>query len=184
MRKDDLLFDLDPETYNRQLAEIEANIAKDTANEKQAEANIAKDDVTLKNAQLIANRGTQLLKEGIFSQEQTEQVVSNADAANASLEADRAALESARAAGKADRARLEQTTLLLNYTQIHAPISGRAGAIAVKQGNLAKENDTTLVTILQTSPDLRFVFRSRRSAAGGAPLPDLGLAGSDGDLIR
>jgi membrane fusion protein, multidrug efflux system len=150
--KDDLLFDLDPETYNRQLAEIEANIARDAANEKQADANIAKDQVVLKNAQLIANRGTQLAKEGIFSKEQTEQVVSNADAANASLEADRAALESAKAAQKADRARLQQTTLLLGYTQIRAPISGRAGAIAVKQGNLAKENDTTLVTILQTTP--------------------------------
>jgi multidrug efflux system membrane fusion protein len=79
-------------------------------------------------------------------------VVSNADAAKASLDADTAALESATAAGKADRARLEQTKLLLGYTQIRAPISGRAGAIAVKQGNLAKENDTTLVTILQTSP--------------------------------
>jgi membrane fusion protein, multidrug efflux system len=152
VRQDDLLFDLDPETYNRQIAEIQANIARDEANEKQAEANIAKDEVMLKNAQLIANRGKQLAKEGIFSQEQTEQVVSNADAANASLEADRAALESAKAAGKADRARLEQTTLLLGYTHIRAPISGRAGVIAVKQGNLAKENDTTLVTILQTSP--------------------------------
>jgi multidrug efflux system membrane fusion protein len=152
VKKDDLLFDLDPETYNRQIAEIEANIAKDAANEKQARANIAKDEVTLKNARLIADRGTQLQKEGIVSREQTEQVVSNADAAQASLDADRAALESAAAAAKADRARLEQTTLLLAYTHIRAPISGRAGAIAVKQGNLAKENDTTLVTILQTSP--------------------------------
>jgi multidrug efflux system membrane fusion protein len=152
VRKDDLLFDLDPETYNRQIAEIEANIAKDTANEKQAKANITKDEVMLKNAQLIAKRGTELSKEGIFSREQTEQVVSNADAAKASLDADTAALESATAAEKADRARLEQTKLLLGYTQIRAPISGRVGAIAVKQGNLAKENDTTLVTILQTSP--------------------------------
>jgi membrane fusion protein, multidrug efflux system len=152
VKKNDLLFDLDPETYNRQIAEIEANIAKDNANAEQAKANMARDEVMLKNSRLIADRGTELLKEGIFSKEQTEQVVSNADAAKASLEADRAALESATAAAKADRARLEQTRLLLGYTQIHAPISGRAGAVAVKQGNLAKENDTTLVTILQTSP--------------------------------
>jgi multidrug efflux system membrane fusion protein len=33
-----------------------------------------------------------------------------------------------------------------------APISGRAGAVPVKEGNIAKENDTTLVTLLQTSP--------------------------------
>jgi multidrug efflux system membrane fusion protein len=152
VRKDDILFELDPETYRRQIAEIEANVAKDSANEKQAEANIGKDEAMLKNAQAIAGRASQLAKEGIFSREQTEQLVSNADAANAALQADRAALESAKAAAQADRARLEQTRLLLSYTQIRAPLAGRAGAIAVKQGNLAKENDTTLVTILQTSP--------------------------------
>ena len=53
VKKDDLLFDLDPETWNRQIAEIEANIAKDAANEKQARANIAKDEVTLKNARIF-----------------------------------------------------------------------------------------------------------------------------------
>jgi multidrug efflux system membrane fusion protein len=147
-----LLFDLDPETYRRQIVEMEANIAKDVAAEKQAEASIAKDEITLKNAQAIADRGTQLSKEGIFSREQTEQVVSNADAAKASIVADRAAVESAKAAENADRARLEQTRLFLDYTRIYAPISGVAGAIAIKRGNLAKENDTTLVTILQTAP--------------------------------
>jgi membrane fusion protein, multidrug efflux system len=152
VKEGELLFDLDPETYRRQIAEMEANIAKDVAGIKQAEANIAKDEVTLKNARLIADRGVQLAKEGIFSKEQTEQVVSNADAAKASLDADRAALESGKAAESADRARLEQTRLLLGYTKIYSPISGLAGAIAIKRGNLAKENDTTLVTILQTAP--------------------------------
>lgn len=150
--KGDLLFDLDPESYNRQITELAADVAKDAANEKQAEANITKDDVMFKNAQLVADRASQLAKEGIFSKEQTEQLVSNADAANASLAADRAALDSAKAAEQADSARLNETRLLLGYTQIRAPLSGRAGAIAVKTGNLAKENDTTLVTILQTSP--------------------------------
>jgi multidrug efflux system membrane fusion protein len=152
VKKDELLFELDPETYKRQIAEMEANIAKDAANVKQAEANITKDEVMLKNAQLVANRGKQLAKEGIFSQEQTEQVVSNADAANASLQADRAAVDSAKAADKADRARLDEIRLLLSYTRIYAPIAGRAGAIPLKQGNLVKENDTTLVTIQQVAP--------------------------------
>jgi membrane fusion protein, multidrug efflux system len=152
VKEGELLFDLDPETYRRQVAEVEANIAKDVASEKQAEANIAKDEVTLKNQRQIADRGVQLAKEGIFSKEQTEQVVSNADAAKASIDADRAALESAKAAESADRARLEETRLLLTYTRIYSPISGVAGAIAVKQGNLAKENDTTLVTVLETAP--------------------------------
>jgi multidrug efflux system membrane fusion protein len=152
VQQGELLFELDPETYNRQISEIEANIAKDAATEKQDIANIAKDEATLKNAVSVAQRGQELLKQGIFSKEQTDQVVSTADAAKASLEADQAALDSSKAAEKADRARLDQTKLLLDYTKIYAPISGRAGAIQVKQGNFAKENDTTLVTILQTTP--------------------------------
>lgn len=33
-----------------------------------------------------------------------------------------------------------------------APISGRAGAVQVKTGSLVRENDTTLVTLLQLAP--------------------------------
>ncbi len=152
VKKDELLFDLDAETWNRQIAEIEATIAKDVATEKQSDANIAKDQITLKNAQLVANRAKQLKGEGIVSQEQTDQAVTTAEAANASLDADRATLESAKAAEKADHARLDQTRLLVSYAHIRSPIAGRAGAIAAKEGTLAKENDTTLVTLLQTSP--------------------------------
>ncbi|MEO8127907.1 MAG: efflux RND transporter periplasmic adaptor subunit, partial [Bryobacteraceae bacterium] len=150
--KGSLLFELDPEPIQRMVAELEANLARDVANEKQARANIAKDEATLKNARAVADRGTQLAKAGIFSREQTEQVVTAADSAKASIDADRAALESAQAAMKADQAKLAQTRLQLSYTKIMAPISGRTGAIAVKAGSLAKENDTTLVTVLQTTP--------------------------------
>jgi len=148
----DLLFELDPETWNRQIDELDANVGKDVAAEKQAEANIARDQVTLKNAESVAQRGVELAKQGIFSREQTEQVVATADAAKATIEADRAAVESARAAQKADRARLEQTKLQLTYTKIYAPIAGRVGTINIKAGNLAKENDAALVQILQTTP--------------------------------
>lgn len=150
--KDQLLFELDPEMYNRQITELEANIARDVANEKQSQANIEKDKATLANLETIAQRGTKLNKEGIFSKEQTDQAVANADAAKASLDADVAGLESANAAEKADRSRLAQTRLSLSYTKVYAPISGRAGAIQVKEGNFAKENDTTLVNLLQISP--------------------------------
>jgi multidrug efflux system membrane fusion protein len=152
VQKGELLFELDPETYHRQMTEVEANILKDAATEKQSAANIEKDQATLNNLQTLAERGTKLLKEGIFSREQNDLAVSNADAAKASIDADRAALESAKATEAADRSRLAQMKLSLSYTSIYAPISGRAGAIQVKQGNLAKENDTTLVTLLQVSP--------------------------------
>jgi membrane fusion protein, multidrug efflux system len=147
-----LLFEIDGEPLRRQIAELEANIAKDEAQEKQARANVVKDEAQLKQVRVAADRAVSLGRDGIFSKEQTEQSVASADTAQAALDADRAAVESARAASKADHARLEQTKLQLSYTQITAPISGRAGAISIKAGNLVKDNDATLVTILQMSP--------------------------------
>ena len=150
--KGQLLFDLDPEPFLRQLAEIEANITRDQANAKQAEANINRDVANAKNLEAIAARSLKLQQEGIFSREQADQARSAADAASAAVDSARAALESAKAAEKADRARLSETRLLLDYTKVYAPISGRAGVIATKQGSLAKQNDNTLVTLLETAP--------------------------------
>ena len=146
------LFEIDPEPLQRQVEELKANIAKDEALEQQAHANVAKDEAQLKQASAAADRGLALAKDGIFSKEQTEQVVATSDAAQASLTADQAAVESAVAAKKADHARLDQTSLQLSYTKIDAPITGRAGAISVKPGNLVKDNDVALVTLLQISP--------------------------------
>ena len=147
-----LLFEIDPEPLERQIAETQADLAKDAALEQQARANVAKDQATLRQTAAAANRGLELQKEGIFSREQTEQVVATNESTQASLEADQAAVESAAASAKADRARLSQTQLQLTYTKITAPITGRAGAINVKAGNLIKDNDAALVTLLQMSP--------------------------------
>jgi membrane fusion protein, multidrug efflux system len=150
--KGQLLFEIDPQPLQEQISQIRAELVKDRALEQQARANVAKDEATLKQYRSAADRGLALSKEGIFSREQTEQVVASADAGQASLEADRAAVASATAAIQADEARLSQTQLQLGYTKIMAPISGRAGAVAIKAGNLVKDNDVALVTLLQMSP--------------------------------
>jgi membrane fusion protein, multidrug efflux system len=147
-----LLFEMDRAPLLSQIAELNANIARDVAQEKQALANVTKDEAQLKSDRAKAGRGVELSKEGVFSREQTETLVSAAESSQANLEADRAAVESARAAKTADDAKLAQTRLQLGYTQITAPMSGRAGAVAIKQGSLVKDNDTMLVTILQVTP--------------------------------
>lgn len=152
VQRGQLLFELDPEPFNRQIAEMEANVARDVANQKQADATILRDEANWRNLDSMATRAASLQKEGITSREQTEQARANADAAKASMDADRAAADSAKAAERADRAKLRETSLQVDYTKVYAPISGRAGVIAVKQGSLAKQDDNTLVTLLQTAP--------------------------------
>ncbi len=152
VEKGQLLFEIDPEPLQRQIAELQADVLKDEALEQQARATVIKDQAMLKQTQAAANRGVELQKEGIFSKEQTEQVVATNESTLASIAADQAAVESAVASAKADRARLAETQLQLTYTKITAPISGRAGAVSVKAGNLIKDNDAALVTLLEISP--------------------------------
>lgn len=152
VQKGQLLFEIDSEPLQRQIAELQADIVKDDALEQQARANVVKDQALLKQTTAAANRGVELQKEGIFSNEQTEQVVATNESTLASIAADQAAVASAQASAKADRARLAETQLQLGYTKITAPISGRAGAVAVKAGNLIKDNDAALVTLLEIAP--------------------------------
>ena len=152
VRVGEVLFEIDQEPFLDTIHENDANLARDIALAEQAKANIVRDEAQLKTARAQADRALALQKEGINSREQTETVVTSADTMKATLAADQAAVSSAEASVKADRARLENAKLQLSYTVIKAPINGRAGAIQVKAGNLIKENDTTLVTLLQTQP--------------------------------
>jgi multidrug efflux system membrane fusion protein len=90
-------------------------------------------------------------KEYVTAQ-QKEQAQASAAALAATVEADRAAMETAR--------------LNFEYATIRAPISGRAGSLIVRPGNLVRGNSgTPLVTINQIQPILvRFAVPAARLA--------------------
>ena len=124
VKKGDLLFQIDPRTYQAAL--------------KKAEAAQARDRVIMENARKDYARYSQLVKDGIVTQEQAEAYRTRAESAAADVAADQAAVDSAR----------EQ----LGWCTITAPIAGRLGALAVDRGNVVKANDTVLVTINRLTP--------------------------------
>lgn len=125
VKQGDLLFTIDPRPFEAQLHQAEANLAKDTAQAKNAAAQVA--------------RYRELIAKGIATREQIDQVSTTEAALQATLKADAAAVETA--------------TLNLEYSTIRAPIDGRTGALLVQAGNVVRTNDTTpLVVINQLSP--------------------------------
>lgn len=125
VKKGELLFTIDPRPFNAALKQAEANMARDVAQER--------------NAAEQARRYAGLLKDGIVTQEQYDQLRTNAEAFAAAVAADRAAVENAR--------------IQLSYCSIRSPISGRTGSLLVNVGTLVKANDSAaLVTINQISP--------------------------------
>jgi len=120
-----LLFELDPRPFQLALAQAEAVLAKDTAQ------NV--------NAQKEVERYKALLDQGLIAREQYDSYVANAGATQATTGADQAAVDTAR--------------LNLQFTRIAAPISGRAGALSAHVGDLVREGDTApMVVINQMAP--------------------------------
>jgi membrane fusion protein, multidrug efflux system len=150
--KGQLLFAIDPEVLNRQAAEQRALVERDAALEEQARAILARDAASEKQSQSEADVAMKLGQLGVISGQRVDELTTARDTANAGTASDKASLAAAESTLKADRARLEETQLQLNLTSVVAPISGRAGAVLVKTGNLVRDNDTTLVTLLQMAP--------------------------------
>ncbi|HXV84812.1 MAG TPA: efflux RND transporter periplasmic adaptor subunit [Candidatus Binatia bacterium] len=125
VKKGQLLFTIDPRPLEAVL--------------KQAEANLARDTAQLQNAREQARRYAELFKKQYVSQEQYEQIRTNAAALEAVVEADKAAVENAK--------------VQLSYCYIYSPIDGQVGSLLVNEGNLVRVNDgAPLVVINQVSP--------------------------------
>jgi multidrug efflux system membrane fusion protein len=152
VKKGDLLFTIDARPFEAQLAQAQANLARDTAALSQAQANLARDNANEKYAQDQAKRYSGLFEQGVVSREQTDQMRSSADALSQTVLADKAAIESARAQIVASKAAVDTATVQMSYTTITSPIDGRTGNIAVKQGNVVTANTSDLMTITEVSP--------------------------------
>jgi len=115
-----LLFKIDPRPAQAALAQVQAALAKDVAARDLAHAQVT--------------RYKPVADKGFISADQMQQYVTAYEAAASSVKVDQANVEAAR--------------LTLGYTDIHAPIAGRAGRILVQPGNLVKANDTNPLLVL------------------------------------
>ncbi|KAB2851774.1 MAG: efflux RND transporter periplasmic adaptor subunit [Hyphomicrobiaceae bacterium] len=121
----DILFKLDDRLVKAQIA--------------QAEANIAKDQASLKVAESILSRRETLARQKIVSEEAAETA--------------KQTVEGLRAAIAAGQALLESQKTQLDYLTIRAPITGRTGSLNAKIGATVRSADAlALVTINQTRP--------------------------------
>ncbi|MHB0952955.1 MAG: efflux RND transporter periplasmic adaptor subunit [Allorhizobium sp.] len=122
----DLLFTIDPAPYEATVAQAAGQVAS-------AEAKVA-----LANTEL--DRGRRLASNRTISQSDLDQRQNAVAEAEAALETARAVLRSAQ--------------LELDYTKVRAPVSGRAGKVAITVGNLvaAGSASSVLTTLVSTDP--------------------------------
>jgi membrane fusion protein, multidrug efflux system len=129
VKEGDLLFSLDNRAARAQLQQSEANLERDRAQ--------------LQRFHLEVARQTGLAKSGVASAQKLEDTMTSEAVFEATVRAGEAAVETAR--------------VILNYTTIRSPITGRTGSVVFKRGNIVKAVDTAqvvlpLVTITQLRP--------------------------------
>ena len=148
VKKDDLLFRVDPRPYQAQLDQ-----AKGQVNLYQAQLELAK--TTLARDEAIAKAAT-----GAVSQQQLDQ--------------DKAQVEEAQAQVKAAQSSLEVFRLNLDFTKVISPIDGRVSRYYLTLGNLANQDQTLLTTVVSLDPmyayfdtDEPTLLRLRRAVGEG-----------------
>ena len=155
-----VLFEIDPRPYRAAYMQAQANLARDKANAD--------------NSRRESERYAALSAQDYVTKEQADQQRANAAATAASVMADEAVMATAK--------------FNLDNTTIRAPISGRTGALLVKEGNLVHASgNASLVVINQVSPILvRFSIPATQlpllqkyGAAGGLDVTATPNSGAD-----
>jgi RND family efflux transporter MFP subunit len=162
----DLMFQIDPSTYEAAVEQAKSSLAQSQANQLQAEQS--------------ARRETQLF----------EQKVESAQARDNAVQANIAA----QAEVKAQQAALRQAELNLQFTKITAPVSGIAGIANPGIGDLVGPSDAQPLTTMSTVDPikaylkiseqdyLRFARRVEKSRTAGEMAPPAQIILADGML--
>jgi membrane fusion protein, multidrug efflux system len=124
VKKGDLLFQIEPDTYKAAVDQQNANLAKAKATEV--------------NANLQLQRAQALVKNNNVPQSTVDQLSATELSAQADI------LQA--------QALLEQAQINLGYTEIRSPIDGRIGLAIFTVGNLVGPNSGTLATIVSQDP--------------------------------
>jgi membrane fusion protein, multidrug efflux system len=162
----DVLFEIDPRPYQ----------ARATA----AKARVAHADASLKHAKAVNARYKELAKtRGAVSAQELDQRQAEEEQAVAAL--------------ALDKANLDIALLDLEWTVVRAPIAGQVGRWNVTVGNLVKQDETKLTTLVSTDPmhihfevDERTLLRIRGAGKDGKPPAGadltvlMGLSNEDG----
>ncbi len=149
VEQDQLLFEIERDTYQARVDQATAEVASAEAQRENADVQLSRME------QLSVNR-----------------TVSEQD-----VDAARAAALTARAAVQGARAALQQAELDLEHTRITAPVAGRIGESDIDTGNLVGPDSGVLATLVSLDPihvhftlsDVEYLAFRRQAPNGEAP---------------
>jgi multidrug efflux system membrane fusion protein len=160
VRKDQLLFRIDPRPYQAEVDRLSANLSQAKSEQALAQSN--------------AERAQRLLDQHAIAKEEADRQATAAQSAKAQVASTTAALDSAH--------------LNLSFTEVRAPIDGRVSNALVTPGNLVTSNDV-LTSVVSVDPIYAYFdvdehsflkFDRQRREHGASPQISMALADENG----
>jgi len=165
VKEGDLLAQIDPRPYQAVL--------------DQAVAQKGRDEATLANAQKDLERYTTL-----FAQDSIQQQT---------LDTQKATVNQLKATIQSDQAQIDNARVLLAYTTIRSPVTGRTGLRLVDAGNIVHATDTTGLVVINQIDPITVVFtlpeehvpkvNEAMQKAGATPLQAQALGRETGEAL-
>ena len=150
VKKDQLLFEIDPRPYQDQLSLGQAQLATYKSQQQLADANFV--------------RATKLIKDKTISEQEFEQYKSTKEQAASQVQS--------------AEANIAIYKLNLEFTRVTSPIDGRVSRYFLTLGNLVNQDQTLLTTVVSQDPmyayfdtDEPTLLRVRRAVAEGKIKP-------------
>jgi RND family efflux transporter MFP subunit len=150
--KGQLLFEIDPRTFQAALDQAKGQLAQAEAQLVQGEAQLATAEANELKSQLDVQKYGPLAKADAVSKQDFDNAVQTNLANKAQVQAAKAAISAAKAQIQANQAAVETATINLNFTRIVSPIDGIAGIAQAQVGDLVGTNTGTLTTISTLDP--------------------------------
>lgn len=149
VQKGQVLFEIDPLTYEAQLARAKAALVK-------AQAALSQADRDWRRAREMVNQETK----GAISREEYDKFYGIYQVAKAEVDV-----------AKAD---LHIAQINMDYTKVRAPIAGRISKTLLRPGNMVKADDTILTTIGASNPIKAYFDVDERTVARVLHLIEIG----------
>lgn len=168
VKKGQLIAELDPNLFQGNLMQAQADLENARANAAAAKANLEKAKATEVQTHADYERTLGLTKEGVLSQQALDLAKSNADSAAAAVSAAAAQVNQANAQVQQKAAQVKVAQTNLNYTKITAPIDGTVinRAVDVGQTVAASLQAPTLFTIAQDLTKMLVYAKTDESDVG------------------
>ena len=150
VKKDQVLFEIDPRPFQVTLEQAKANLDQSKANLEQAKAEVARQEARYSVSKANLARVRPLAEQNAVSKKDLDDAIGQEESNQAAVLEAKAGVVAAQAAEGVAKAAVDKAQLDLDFTKLTSPVAGIAGIAKAQIGNLVGPGQVEELTTVST----------------------------------